>query len=62
MFEWMLGLLTLAIVIAFVLAYLEVVDPFALLAEVVRLIAGLLFAIGAFFVWLVKQLRHEKRS
>jgi amino acid transporter len=61
MLEWMYGLLVVAIIVALVLAYFEAIDLFELVASVVQLIAGLLFAVGAFFVWLVTRRRQDKR-
>ena len=61
MLEWMYGFLVVAIIVAVVLAYFEAIDLLELVAAVVKLIAGLLFAIGAFFVWLVMQRRQDKR-
>lgn len=61
MLEWMYGLLVVAIIVALVLAYFEAIDLFELVAAVVQLIAGLLFAVGAFFVWLVTRRRQDKR-
>jgi hypothetical protein len=67
MFEWMYALLAGAIIIVVVLAYFEVLDLseligglLTLIGEVVRLIAGLLFALAALFVWLVR--RGQKRA
>jgi uncharacterized RDD family membrane protein YckC len=61
MLEWMYGLLVVAIIVALVLAYFEAIDLFELVAAMVQLIAGLLFAVGAFFVWLVTRRRQDKR-
>jgi hypothetical protein len=61
MLEWTYGLLVVAIIVALVLAYFEAIDLFELVAAVVQLIAGLLFAVGAFFVWLVTRRRQDKR-
>jgi quinol-cytochrome oxidoreductase complex cytochrome b subunit len=61
-FESLLGLFVVFIIVAAVLAYFEVIDLFELLGAVVKLIAALLFAIGAFFVWLVKRSRQEGKS
>ena len=61
MLEWMYGLLVVAIIVALVLAYFEAIDPFELVAAVVKLIAGLLFAVGALFVWLVTRRRQDRR-
>lgn len=60
MFEWMLGILVLAIVIAAVLAFFELIDLFDPIGGVLKLTAGLLFAVGAFFAWLVTRRRSEK--
>ena len=62
MLEWMLGLLVLMIIIAVVLAYFEAIDLFDLIGGVLKLVAGLLFAVGAFFVWLVMRIRRQKQS
>ena len=62
MFESLFGLLVVIVIIAAVLAYFEVIDLFELLGAVVKLIAALLFAVGAFFVWLVKRSRQEGKS
>lgn len=68
MLELMWGALVLAIVVVVVLLYFEAIDPgeliaglVRLVAEVVRLAAGLLFAAGAFFVWLVRRGGREKQ-
>jgi hypothetical protein len=61
MLEWMYGFLVVAIIVALVLAYFEAIDLFELVAAVVKLIAGLLFAVGALFVWLVTRRRQDKR-
>lgn len=55
MLESLFGLLVVFIIVAAVLAYFEVIDLFDLLAGIIKLIAALLFAVGAFFVWLVKR-------
>jgi hypothetical protein len=69
MLELMLGILVLAIVIAAVLAFFELIDLFdlaggvlRLIGEVVRLMAGLLFALAGFFVWLVRRQRPERKE
>jgi hypothetical protein len=59
MLEWMYGLLVVAIIVAVVLAYFEAIDLFELIGGVLKLTAGLLFAVGAFFVWLVTRRRQE---
>jgi hypothetical protein len=61
MLEWMLGLLVLVTIVAAALAYFEAIDLFELIAVVVKLAAALLFAAGAFLVWLVTRLGKEKR-
>ena len=61
MLELMLGLLVLAIIVAVVLVSFEAIDLFELIAAVVKLAAALLFAVGAFFVWLVRRRGQEKR-
>ena len=61
MLEWMYGLLVVAIIVTLVLAYFEAIDLFELVAAVVKLLAGLLFAVGAFFVWLVTRRRQDRR-
>ena len=62
MLESLFGLLVVIIIVAAVLAYFEVIDLFELLGAVVKLIAALVFAVGAFFVWLVKRSRQEGKS
>ena len=59
---------TCMVIIAVVLVYVEAIDLFELVAaivrlaaEVVKLAAGLLFAAGAFLVWLVRRRGQEKR-
>jgi hypothetical protein len=61
MFELMLAVLAPAIFVVAVLVYIEAIDLFDLIAAVVKLAAGLLFAVGAFFVWLVRRGCQEKR-
>jgi hypothetical protein len=61
MLEWTSGFLVLVIIVAVVLAYFEAVDLFELIGGVLKLTAGLLFAVGAFFVWLVTRRGQEKR-
>jgi hypothetical protein len=56
MLEWLLGLLVLVIIIAAVLVYVEAIDLFDMVAAAVKLVASLLFAVGALFVWLVTRL------
>jgi hypothetical protein len=67
MLEWMFGFLGVALAVVVVLVYFEAIDLadligglLSLLGEVVRLIAGLLFAVVAFFVWLVKRSRSSR--
>jgi len=62
MLESLYGLLVVIILVAAVLAWFEVIDLFELLGGIVKLIAALLFAVGAFFVWLVKRSRQEGKS
>ena len=62
MLESLYGLLVVIILVAAVLAWFEVIDLFELLSGVVKLIAALLFAVGAFLVWLVKRSRQEGKS
>jgi hypothetical protein len=62
MLESLFGLLIVIVIVAAVLAYFEVIDLFELLGAVVKLIAALVFAVGAFFVWLVKRSRQEGKS
>ena len=62
MFESLLGLIFVIMLVGFVLAYFEVIDLFELIGAILKLTAGLLFAVGAFFVWLVKRASQEKRS
>ena len=68
MLEWTYGFLALASIVVVVLVYFEAIDVseliggvLTLIGEVVRLIAGLLFALGAFFVWLITRRRPERR-
>lgn len=68
MLEWMYGSLALACIVVVLLVYFEAIDlseliggVLSLIGEAVKLIAGLLFALGAFFVWLVTRRRQEKR-
>ena len=62
MLEWMLGLLVVAILIAKILEFFDVIDPFEILVALLKLTAGLLFAVGAFFVYLVTRRTKEKKS
>lgn len=62
MLESLFGLLVVLIIVAAVLAFFEVIDLFDLLGGIVRLIASLLFAVGAFFVWLIKRGSKGKTS
>ncbi len=62
MLEWMIGLLAVATVIAKVLEFFDLIDPFELIVAVLKLTAGLLFAVGAFFVYRVRRRTREKRS
>jgi hypothetical protein len=62
MLEWMLGLLVVAILIAKVLEFFDVADPFEIIVVLLKLTAGLLFAVGAFFVYLVTRHPKEKKS
>lgn len=52
MLEWMIGLLIVAAVIAKVLESLDLIDLFELVGGAFKLTASLLFAAGAFFVYL----------
>jgi predicted transporter len=68
MIEALSGLLIVAVVAVAVLVYLEVIDlsdlvggVIQLIASAVKLIAGLLFALGAFFVWLVNRSRQQNK-
>lgn len=60
MLEWMIGLLIVAAVIAKVLESLDLIDLFELVGGAFRLIAGLLFAVGAFFVYLATRRRGQE--
>ena len=69
MIEPLLGLLAIVALAGVVLVYLEVIDLgevimgfVSLIGSVLRLVAGLLFAVAAFFVWLVKRSGREKQS
>jgi hypothetical protein len=69
MIESLLGLLAIVALAGFVLVYLEVIDLtdvvtglISLIGSALRLIAGFLFAVTAFFVWLVKRSGREKQS
>lgn len=69
MIESVLGLLAIIALAAFVLIYLEVIDLtdvvtgfISLIGSALRLTAGLLFAVAAFFVWLVKRSGREEQS
>ena len=69
MLDPLLGVLVVIVLVVALLIYLEVIDVadifgglFQLMASAVRLTAGLLFALGAFFVWLVNRRRGEKKS
>lgn len=62
MLEWMLGLLIVAALIARILEFFELIDLFELIGGALKLVAGLLFAVGAFFVYLVARRGREKKS
>ena len=62
MLETFYAVIVVFVVIAAVLAWFEVIDLFELLGAVVKLIAALLFAVGAFFVWLIKRGSRGKTS
>ena len=69
MLESLTGLLIVIAIAVAVLVYLEVIDVtdivnsvFELVAGVIRLIAALSVALGAFVVWLVNRARQQKKS
>jgi hypothetical protein len=69
MIEPLVGVLVVIILVVAVLVYLEAIDVgdmivglFQLVWLVVKLIAGGLFALGAFFVWLVMRNSREKKA
>jgi hypothetical protein len=70
MLESVVALLVVVVLIALALAYFEMTDLLVelvggvvrLIAEALRLIAGLLFAAGAFFVYLVTRRGREKEK
>jgi hypothetical protein len=70
MFEAIVGLLVVLVLIAIALAYFEMTDLlvelvrgiFWLVGEVLRLTIGLVFAVGAFFAYLVNRRDREKKS
>jgi hypothetical protein len=63
MLESVVALLVVVVLIALALAYFEMTDLLVeLVGGVVRLIAGLLFAAGAFFVYLVTRRGREKEK
>ena len=62
MLEWMIGLLVVAILIAKVLEFFDLIDPFELIVALLKLTAGLLFAVGALFVYLVTRRSKQKKS
>jgi len=61
MLEWMYGFFAVVTIVAVVLAYFEAIDLFELIGGMLKLVAGLLFAVGAFFVWLMTRRRREGR-
>jgi hypothetical protein len=69
----MIESLSVLLVVAFLafafLMYLDVIDVtdivnsvFQLIAGVIKLIAALSFALGAFVIWLVNRARQQKKS
>jgi len=69
MVELLFGLLIIIILAVVVLVYVEVIDLgdmvvgiFQLVWAAVRLLAGMLFALGAFFVWLATRRSREKKA
>jgi hypothetical protein len=69
----MIESLSVLLVVAFLafalLMYLEVIDVtdivnsvFQLIAGMIKLIAALSFALGAFVIWLVNRARQQKKS
>lgn len=63
--EALYGALGVALIVVLILVWLELIDfaaVFELVAAIVRLIAGGLFALGAFFVWLVWRRRQENKG
>jgi hypothetical protein len=66
MLEWMVALLVVAILIAQALDAFEVIDLSELVSELIggalKLTANLLFAVGAFFVYLMTRRSHEKKQ
>jgi small neutral amino acid transporter SnatA (MarC family) len=62
MLEWMLGLLVVAILIGKILDAFEVIDVFEVVVDALKLTAGLLLALGAFFVCLITRRGQQKRQ
>lgn len=62
MLEGMPGLLVLAIIVAKILEYLDMIDLFEVIVGMMKLTAGLLFAVGAFLVYLVTRRGPERKS
>jgi hypothetical protein len=67
--ELMLGLLVVVALIAIAFLYFEIIDlteifvgALKLVGELLKLIAGLVFAVCAFFVYLVTRRGTEKKS
>ena len=61
MVEWIAGLLVLAILVAGLLVALDLADGFDLLLGALKTTAGLLFAVGAFFVYLTRRTQQKRQ-
>jgi hypothetical protein len=61
MLEWMAVLLVVAILVAKLLEVFEVVDLSEVAFGLLKLTAHALFAVGAFFVWLMTRQRRQRQ-
>jgi hypothetical protein len=61
MLEWTAVLLVVAILVARLLEVFEVVDLSEVVVGLLKLIAHALFAVGAFFLWLMTRQRRQKQ-